>query len=235
MKDLYIIGAGGFGREVADIVHAINARAPAYRLAGFIDDDETLWGSVKNDIPVRGGREYLKKLSIPAAPDAPGISNATDTSGSPEIPCAPAAHAVIAIADAKIKEDLAAYLRGAVVWENIVHPTAVVSAYSEMGRGNIVQAHAFVSANTRMGDHCMINTKSALGHDAVLEDYASVMSYCDVTGNVHIEKGAYLATSVSVIPSVRIGEYAYVCAGSVVLKDVEANAVVIGYPAKRIR
>ncbi|MDR2089556.1 MAG: acetyltransferase [Clostridiales Family XIII bacterium] len=214
MKDLYIIGAGGFGREVADIVRAINAQSPAYRIAGFIDDDETLWGGVKNDIPVPGGREYLKDL---AASGASGV------------------YAVIAIADAKIKEKIAAYLQDVVIWENIVHPAAVVSAYCEMGRGNIVQAHAFVSANVRVGNHCMINTHSGLGHDAALADYASVMGHCDITGNAHVGKGAYLATSAAVIPNVRIGEYAYICAGSVVFKDVKANAVMIGNPARQVK
>jgi sugar O-acyltransferase (sialic acid O-acetyltransferase NeuD family) len=212
MKDLYIIGAGGFGREVADIVHDINERAPKYRIAGFIDDDSSLWESVLNDIPVRGGREYLKKL-----------------------PDAPAARAVIAIADARIKEMIAEDLRGFVTWENVVHPTAVVSRYSEMGCGNILQPYVFVSANARVGNHCIINVRSAIGHDAELRDYASVMSFCDVTGNVRLEKGAYLGSSVSIIPDVEIGEYARIGAGSVVLKDVETHAVMVGSPARRIR
>jgi sugar O-acyltransferase (sialic acid O-acetyltransferase NeuD family) len=210
VKNIYIIGAGGFGREVADTVRAINEHSPEYRIAGFIDDDETLWGGVKNDVPVLGGRGYLKRL--------PGDSEA---------------RAVIAIADARIKEEIADDLRAFVIWENVVHPTAVVSLYSEMGGGNIVQAHALVSANARVGNHCMINAKSGIGHDAELADYVSIMCYCDVTGNVHIEKGAYLGTSVSIVPNVTIGEYAYICAGSVVLKDVEARAVMIGYPAKQ--
>ncbi|MDR2295487.1 MAG: NeuD/PglB/VioB family sugar acetyltransferase [Clostridiales Family XIII bacterium] len=212
MKDLYIIGAGGFGREVADSVRAINAHEPKYRIAGFIDDDASLWGSVKNDVPVLGGREYLKTL-----------------------PAAPATRAVIAIADARNKEGIAADLQAFVTWVNIVHPTAVVSAYSEMGCGNVVQAHAFVSANTRIGDHCMINTKSGLGHDAELRDYVSVMSFCDVTGHVRLERGVYLGTSVAIIPDVKIGEYAYICGGSVIFKDVKANAVMIGNPAKQVK
>jgi sugar O-acyltransferase (sialic acid O-acetyltransferase NeuD family) len=212
MKDLYIIGAGGFGREAADIVHAINERAPTYRIAGFIDDDASLWGSVKNDIPVRGGREYLKQL-----------------------PAARAIRAVVAIADARIKESFAESLRGLVTWENLVHPTAIVSKYSDMGCGNIVQAHAFISSNTRMGNHCAISSKSAFGHDAEMGDYVSVMRYCDITGYVVLEKGAYLGTSVSIIPGVRVGAYAYVCAGSVVFGDVKANAVVIGNPARQVK
>jgi sugar O-acyltransferase (sialic acid O-acetyltransferase NeuD family) len=212
VKELYIVGAGGFGREVADTVRAINERAPAYRIAGFVDDAESLWGGVPNDIPVIGGRACLKKIADTAKP-----------------------HAVIAIADARIKETIAADLDAFVTWENIVHPAAVVSKYAEIGCGVIVQAHATLSSNTKVGDHTMVNIASALGHDAVLSEFASVMSFCDVTGGVYIGKGAYLATSVAIVPGVRVGEYAYICAGSVVFKDVNPRAVMIGNPAKQVR
>ena len=52
MKDLYIIGAGGFGREVAWIVERINSIKPTWNLKGFIDDNETLWGSTEGEYHV---------------------------------------------------------------------------------------------------------------------------------------------------------------------------------------
>ena len=52
MKDLYIIGAGGFGREVAWLVERINDVSFEWNLKGFIDDDESILGS----------KEYLKKM-----------------------------------------------------------------------------------------------------------------------------------------------------------------------------
>jgi sugar O-acyltransferase (sialic acid O-acetyltransferase NeuD family) len=212
VKELYIIGAGGFGRETADTVRAINERAPEYRIAGFIDDNEALHGSVINDIPVLGGREYLKKTASAAKPSA-----------------------VIAVADARVKETVAGDLDAFVIWENIIHPTAIVSSYAEIGHGLIVQAHTTLCPNIKIGNHTMINLVSALGHDAVLSDFASVMNFCDLTGGVHIGKGAYLASSVTVIPNVKIGEYAYIGAGSVVIRDVKANAVMVGNPARQIR
>jgi sugar O-acyltransferase (sialic acid O-acetyltransferase NeuD family) len=212
VKELYIIGAGGFGREVADTVRAKGERMPAYRIAGFIDDAETLWGGVINDIPVLGGRAYLKEHAGAAKP------------------CA-----VIAIADARTKEMIATDLDAFVTWANIIHPTAVVSQYAEIGRGVIVQAHATLSSNIKIGNHVMINIASAVGHDAALSDFVSVMSFCDITGGVRVGRGAYLATSTAVIPDVNIGEYAYICAGSVVFKDVTARAVIIGNPAKQVR
>ncbi|MDR1571589.1 MAG: acetyltransferase [Clostridiales Family XIII bacterium] len=212
MKELYIIGAGGLGREVAEIVHAINEQSPKYRIAGFIDDTKTLWGTVLNDLPVLGGREFLKQN---AGADKSCV--------------------VIAIADAKVKQALVDDLDGYVEWESITHPTATVSKYSRIGCGSVLQAYVWVSPNVCIGNYCFVNTKSGLGHDAVLEDFVSVMAFCDVTGGVHVEKGAYLATSVAVIPNIRIGEYAYIGAGSVVIRDIKANAVMVGNPARQIR
>src|SRR5690242_21473397 len=39
--DLVIVGAGGFGRETAQAVHAINQHGGSWRLLGFLDDDPT--------------------------------------------------------------------------------------------------------------------------------------------------------------------------------------------------
>lgn len=64
MKDLYIIGAGGFGREVAWLVERINQINPTWNLKGFIDDNESRWGSKEGNYPVYGGGEYLKAQGV---------------------------------------------------------------------------------------------------------------------------------------------------------------------------
>lgn len=57
MKDIYIIGAGGFGREVAWLVDRNNKIESEWKLKGFIDDNESIWESTENGIPVLGGCE----------------------------------------------------------------------------------------------------------------------------------------------------------------------------------
>ena len=51
-------------------------------------------------------------------------------------------------------------------------------------------------------------------------------------GGVHFKKGCKIASSVTVLPGVTIGENAVVAAGAVVTKDVADGAVVMGVPAK---
>ena len=52
---------------------------------------------------------------------------------------------------------------------------------------------------------------------------------------VHIESGAWIGANVTILPGVTIGENAVVAAGAVVTKDVPANSIVGGNPAKVIR
>lgn len=52
---------------------------------------------------------------------------------------------------------------------------------------------------------------------------------------IHIKKGAWIGASATILPGVTIGENAIVSAGAVVTKDVEADTIVGGTPAKFIR
>lgn len=56
-----------------------------------------------------------------------------------------------------------------------------------------------------------------------------------ITKAVHIKQHAWLGANVTVLPGVTIGENAIVGAASVVTKDVPANTVVVGNPARKIR
>ena len=58
---------------------------------------------------------------------------------------------------------------------------------------------------------------------------------CYDRGKVHIHKGAYLGMNTLVVKPVKIGEYAIIGAGSVVTKDVPANEVWAGNPARFIK
>jgi sugar O-acyltransferase (sialic acid O-acetyltransferase NeuD family) len=250
MKDLYLIGASGFGREVADTVRSVNDAAgedgvgrrggqngevlfafvdgkspfdegPVYRIAGYIDDDASKWGLSINGVEVVGGIDFLKALALERE------KSGTDEGVKPYV--------ALALGEPKTKKLLAEKLEGFVLWETIIHPTAVISPYCRIGQGSILQAGAFVGPNVQMGRHCCLNVNSGIGHDAVIGDFSSIMGNCDVTGGVVLKEGVYVSTCVGIIPSLTIGENAVIGAGAVVIRDVEAGATVVGNPARRIK
>jgi len=56
-----------------------------------------------------------------------------------------------------------------------------------------------------------------------------------VPGHIHIRKNAWIGAGATILPGITIGENAVVAAGAVVSKDVPANTIVGGIPAKIIK
>lgn len=57
----------------------------------------------------------------------------------------------------------------------------------------------------------------------------------NINKSIVIEDGCWIATGVIILPGVKIGHGCIVAAGSVVIKDLEANSLYAGVPAKKVR
>jgi len=97
--------------------------------------------------------------------------------------------------------------------------------------------------NTRSG-HVTIKEDCFFGHRCMLltgtHDYSSLgmerlKAVPDSGRDIVVERGAWLGTGVTVLGPCTIGENAVVAAGSLVTKDVPANTIVAGSPAKPIK
>ena len=56
-----------------------------------------------------------------------------------------------------------------------------------------------------------------------------------IPGHIHIKKNAWIGAGATILPGVTVGENAVVAAGAVVSKEVPANTIVGGIPAKIIK
>ena len=56
-----------------------------------------------------------------------------------------------------------------------------------------------------------------------------------VPGHIYIKKNAWIGAGATILPGITVGENAVVAAGAVVSKNVPANTVVGGVPAKQIK
>ncbi len=209
MKDIVIIGAGDFGREVAWLIEGINKVNASYNIIGFLDDDVTKIGQDFNGYTCLGSISQLIELR------------------KKSWVCA-----VIAMQDGSVRRSIVEKLCDFNDWETLIHPLANVSKTSSFGKGNIICAGSSISVNSHIGNHCIFNISSILGHDCKTSDYVTVMSGACVCGHVMIGEEAYLATNCTVVPGRHIGRNAKVGAGSVVLRNVKDGVSVMGVPAK---
>ena len=116
----------------------------------------------------------------------------------------------------------------------LVHPTAVVSKFSELSTGVAVQPLVNIGPGVTVGHNVHIFAQAMIGHDSQLGDYSYVANNACIGGHCTLEEGAYVGTNATIIEYITLGRWSLTGMGSVVLKNVETNQRVVGNPARVI-
>ncbi len=196
MRDLFIVGAGGFGREAVWTVERVNAAAqqPTWRVIGFADDDpEKATGNFEG-YPMLGSVEKASK-------DHPGAS------------------VFIAIGDNAVRRQIYARLRGH-DFPALIDPSAQVSPTTEFKHGTYIACEAVVSVGTEIGKFVVINARAGVGHDSVVGDFANVAPGVSLSGHTTLGADVFMGTNSCTAPGRTVGDGAIVACGTPVLKDV---------------
>ena len=139
----------------------------------------------------------------------------------------------IAIGDNLARSKLSGLLLGANI-PALVHAKAHVSPSATIGAGSLICAGAIVQAAASVGRHAIVNSQALIEHDVEVADFCHIAPGVRLGGAAKIESGAFVGIGAVVLPGIVIGERAIVGAGSVVIRDVERAATVVGNPARRI-
>jgi sugar O-acyltransferase (sialic acid O-acetyltransferase NeuD family) len=209
VRALALIGAGGLGRETAELVRSINADRPTWHLVGFYDDDPALQGTSIAGLPVIG----------PVAEAAGAGSAIAICTARPAVGCS----------RARLSAQLAL---GPDRLPALVHPSAALAPSTVIGSGSIVLAGVVVTADVTVGAHVVVMPQTVLTHDDRVDDFVTIASGVRLGGGVHVEREAYLGAGAMVREGLRIGEAALVGMGSVVLDDVPGRQTWVGVPAR---
>lgn len=212
MQSIVILGAGGFGREVLDILLAQNKISGKWRILGFIDEDPELKGRVLNGYPVLGSFDWFSK---------------ENTEGLV---------AVCAIGDNISKRKVVEKAKNAGLrFTNAIHPTAIMTDFVTLGEDVIICAGCIFTNQITIGDHVIINLDITIGHDTVIEDFCTLSPGVHISGTNKIGEGANIGTGAVTIQGISIGKWSIIGAGAVVVRDIPDKVVAIGVPAKPIR
>ncbi len=127
----------------------------------------------------------------------------------------------------------------------------------EIGDETKIGAFVEVQKNARIGRRCKISSHTFICEGVTIEDYVFIghgVTFINDTypraanpdGTLQtekdwkvegtlIKKGASIGSGSTILSNVTIGENAIIGAGSVVTKDVAANVIVVGSPARFLR
>ena len=212
IRDLYIIGAGGFGREVVWLAERINAVEPTWDIKGFIDDNETVQGMQLGKYNVIGNCSTLGEIDKEVW-----------------VVCAIGASYV----RKKVIEKVSRYEN--VKFATLIDPSVIMSSSVKIGEGTMVCAGNILTVDISIGNHVIINLDCTVGHDAVLGDFVTLYPSVNVSGCSSLESEVEVGTGAQIIQGKKISQGTIVGAGAVVTKDLPANCTAVGAPAKPIK
>lgn len=118
---------------------------------------------------------------------------------------------------------------------SLIDPTVRVPRSFRSGEGLYINAGCSLGAASELGEFVFINRGVSLGHHARLDRFVSIGPGAVIGSLIRIGKGALVGAGAVVLPKIEIGENAVVGAGAVVTKDVPANCVVVGNPARVVK
>lgn len=209
MRDVYLVGAGGFGREVYYLAQSCSGYGSDFQIAGFFDDNAQALDPYDGYPPILGSiadlqAESQKWLFVAIGENSGRRAVVTKLLGS--------GHKFI----------------------TLIHETARIARSANYGEGCLIGPIVSLGADAGVGAFTLLQTGAIVGHDAELgqfcrlDNYGVIVAGADVKDECTIHSGAIVNGGVVIESGATVG------AASFVIRRVGASKTVCGNPAREI-
>ena len=206
MKKIIVVGAGGFGKEVAWM-----AKRCGYEVLGFLDSTPDKQNTKIMGLDVLGPLEYAERFLDYEFVIAIGNPRARKK-----------------IIDLFFKNEQFCFV-------TLIDPSSIVGENILIAEGSIICAGVILTVDVSIGRHTIININSTIGHDVIIKDFVTIAPNASVSGNIVLNDLVEIGTNATLREKLNIYEGAMIGMGAVLTKDVEKNHIMVGNPAKILK
>lgn len=206
MKDLIIIGGGGFAKEVLWLANDCNRK-----VKGVLDDNQDTHQSIIQGAKVLGTISSWVEYS-----DCEFVI----AIGSPRTRF-------------QVYEKMLE--KGEPQFSTLIHPTVKYSNTVEFGKGVIVCAGTILTVDVKIGDHNILNLNVTVGHECYFSEFVTIAPMAAISGNVFLSEYVEIGTGALVRQGLSIGRGAMLGMGGVLTKNISELAIFAGNPAKKLK
>ena len=207
MKQLIIVGARGFGRELFSASQECIGYGVEFVVKGFLDSKLDALNGFEGYPPILGSPDNYE-----IKPDDVFITALGDPQWRRHY---------VDLMESKGARFL-----------SLIHRSAAIGKNVKIGEGVYIARNAMFSVDIHVGNHVCVFNDAIVGHDAWIGNFSHLSAQTFMGGGSRMEDGAVLHPGARVAPHKRVGENAVVGIGSVVVSNVKDNTVVFGMPAQ---
>jgi sugar O-acyltransferase (sialic acid O-acetyltransferase NeuD family) len=207
-KKICIIGTGGFGRETLTcLIDSISStESKIAEIAVFMTPDNDYNEPVIMGIPVIRDSEFVAENY----------------------------RIVAAIGDPKTRKKVISKLPPETEYTTIIHPSATISKWVEIGEGSIITAGTILTCNIKIGKHAHLNLHATIGHDCIIGDFFTAAPAVNISGKCEFGDCVYFGTNSSVREGIKICNNVTVGMGGIVVKNIIDEGIYIGNPVRKL-
>lgn len=208
MKNLLIIGTGGHARPIISTAK----QQIDFNICGLIDISFNGQNESILDIPVLGGNEVLLDY---------GTSSTA---------------IIIAIGDNKLRKKIyLEILKKGYDIPTLIHSTAYVSEFVNLGHGNYIGPFSHLGPNVSIGNANIVNSCANLEHEVIIGDYSQVAPNSVICGRCNIGDNVFIGANSTVIEQLTISNDTYIGAGSVIVSSIhQSGKKFLGVPGRMV-
>lgn len=205
MKYIYILGCGGFAKEVYYLIKSTKK----FEVKAFVNHEKS------DDL-------FFNNARIPVITDDELLALDGDI------------NVVIGVGSPKLINKLALKFRK-FNFPNLFHPTVSGDFENiSLGVGNIFTTNVTLTTNIKIGNFNVFNLMTTVGHDVIIGDFNVFNPSVNISGGVEIGDKNLIGVGAVILEYKKIFSNSIIGASALVNKNVIPNDIVVGVPAKSI-